>query len=424
MTAPRWGWLAAALCPLVAIALVSRRGGLPLALVILGAAVLWPPLARFGSGIATAAVIALVYATPAYGLALGRGLADAAAFVAGAVLVHAGLAPTDRGGRRRGWWRAGAAAAALVVAASLARGARPDDLVDGLFSSLNGLFFWSPVAWLGIAGLAGLGRALPSRALFPALLCAAALGADPDDVRGGRFAPALPLVALGTAWTLGALRDACARRPLLPVAAAVAGLAGWNLLLMAQYENGGVPRDDTVAFERVARNAAAAVSGAVGSPTAWPANWIHAARHDVPPGRYDTLAGVDLFDGAAALAGGIDVGDAESDAALLDGAWSVRHPCGSGTCRAVEGEARVRVPLRRPRELDLAVTAAGAGTLAVAVNGTPVLDADLDDALAPRRVRVPGARFRSGLNTITLSVAAGGRALVDRVTLRPTGAGG
>jgi hypothetical protein len=384
-------------------------------LVIAGAAVLWPALARSGRGVATAAMVALLFATPAYGVARDGGWIPATAFLAASALVAAGLGP-EAAARTRWIWRAGAAAAALLALVALwAAGSGADGIVDGLFSSGNGLLFWSPAAWLGLAGLAGLGRRLPSRALAPALLIAAAAAADAGPVRGGRFAPVLPLLGLGMAWTLAALRDACARRPLLPIAAAAGALAAWNFLLMAQYGGGGVPRDDTVAFERVVRNAAASVSAAAGAPTAWPANWAYAARNGVPPARYDLLAGVDLFDGPLSLGGVIEVGDARTDAALLDGAWSVRHPCGAGICRAVEGAATVRVPLRRPREVVLSVVASGAGTLTVSVNGVAVLAAPLDDVARERLVRVPAGRLRAGLNALTLSVDAGGRALVDRL---------
>jgi hypothetical protein len=414
VSARRWAEPAAALFPLLAIALVSGGVGAALVLVMAGAAVLWPALARFGSGVGVATLLALVYATPAYDIALGGGWRLAA----GAALARSGLGASAPG--LRGLWRAAAAAAAVIAAAAMrAAGAGPGAIADGLFSSWSGLLFWSPAAWLGLAGLAGLGRRLPSRALAPALLCAAALAADLGPVRGGRFAPVLPLLGLGLAWTLAALRDACARRPLVPVAVAVGAFAAWNFLLMAQYRGGGVPRDDTVAFDRVARNAAASVSAAVGSPTAWPASWVYSARHGVAPARYDLLGGVDLFEGPVALGGVIDVGDSATDAALLEGGWSVRHACGVEVCREVEGEATLVVPVGSPREADLEVAAAGDGMLDLSLNGVPVMSAALDDALLPRRARIPGGRFRRGLNRVVLRVAPGGRALVDRITLSP-----
>ena len=55
----------------------------------------------------------------------------------------------------------------------------------------------------------------------------------------------------------------------------------------------GASRATTRCPSRASReNAAATVSATVGSPTAWPANWIFAARHGVAAARYDLLAGV------------------------------------------------------------------------------------------------------------------------------------
>jgi hypothetical protein len=117
----------------------------------------------------------------------------------------------------------------------------------------------------------------------------------------------------------------------------------------------------------------------------------------------------------------IDVGDPETDAALLAEGWSVRHPCGAEVCRAVDSAASFRLPFARVEDVELAVVAAGAGTLTVSVNGVAVMRAALDGGLSPRRALVPRARFHGGLDTVTLSVGPGGRALVDRVVLRRRG---
>ena len=71
--------------------------------------------------------------------------------------------------------------------------------------------------------------------------------------------------------------------------AAGAGLVLWNGLLMEQYRRGVIPRDDTVSFARVAENSADLLASAVGSPVAWPANWIFAAGRDLPAARYEIL---------------------------------------------------------------------------------------------------------------------------------------
>jgi hypothetical protein len=182
-----------------------------------------------------------------------------------------------------------------------------------------------------------------------------------------------------------------------------------NLLLMEQYRIGMVPRDDTVSFPQVAESSARLLSDTVGTPVAWPANWIFARRQGVPVGRTDLLAGADLRGGV------IDVGTLDQDAAWLFEGWSVRRPCAPEICREVESRARVLVPLGAPEALDLTVRAAGEGELTVQLNGVPIARQGLDPALRERPVRVPAPRFRAPLNEIVLVVSPGGRALVDRI---------
>jgi hypothetical protein len=396
--------------------------------VAAGAALLWPVLAaRHGRGIALATLVALVFGTVVYGLARGPSWEGAAAFAVAAALVRLvwGGAESDDGRAtrvRRILWIVAVAVAVGVLAA---RGGGPEAVLDGLFSSWSGLLFWSPLLWLGLAGCLRERPAGPAATLGPVLLVAAAVGAvslDPGPYRGARFAPVLPLLAIGLARAFDGIRRLALHRPLVPVAAGIAALAAWNALLMAQYRDGRIPRDDTVSFPRIARNAAAAVSGAVGSPTAWPANWIFAARHDVSAARYDLLGGVDLFPRGRRgpdLDGVIDVGHLPTDEALLQGGWSVRHPCGVEVCRAVEGMAELLAPIHEPRDVEVLLSAAGSGTLTMAVNGVPVLAAPLTDGIESHFVRLPRARFRRGLNAIVFTVPPGGRALVDRIVFRP-----
>jgi hypothetical protein len=400
-------------------------------LVAAGAAFLWPVLAaRHGRGVALSTLAAVVFGTVAFGLALESWPGAAAfALAAGLVRIAWGREETSDARRpraRRVAWIASATVAALVLAA---RGGGPGDVLDGLFSSWSGLLFWSPILWLAVYGCVRERGSGTSEALLPVLVVAAAVGAvTPDDgpYPGMLFAPVLPLLAVGLGRALAAIRDSARRHPLRAVAAGIAVLAAGNALLMGQYRDGRIPRDDTVAFPRVARNAAATVSGAVGSPNAWPANWIFAARHDVSPARYDLLGGVSLFGrvtpGGAPRGGRgeavLDVGHLPTDEAVLRGGWSVRHPCGAGVCRAVEGRAGVLAPIRDPLAADLSVAAEGAGTLRVEVNGVAVLETPLAGAEV-HTVRLPAARFRRGLNSIALTVSPGGRALVDRITFTP-----
>jgi hypothetical protein len=203
------------------------------------------------------------------------------------------------------------------------------------------------------------------------------------------------------------------------LAGAGAALVLWNALLMEQYRRGAIPRDDTVSFARVAENSADLLATVVGSPVAWPANWIFSARYGLPPDRYDLMVGKYLFFMQNNLGGLIDVGaDPAQDAALLADGWGVRAPCGDAVCRSVLGRARLLAALDAPETLDLTVGAAGAGRLRVEVNGAAVAEGALAEGLREVTARVPTGRWRSGLNEVAVLTSPGGSALVDRVLFR------
>ncbi len=362
-------------------------------------------------------------------------------FLAGALVLLAWAAGRERAARRAGLagLLAGGVLVVLEQAADLARqaasGAAPHlalgaaarpHLLDALFSSRQGLVFWTPVAALGLAGLLPLARRDGATArLVAAAFAVVALASAfswpwwSGRLGNGRFAGALPLVAAGLAALLETLRQAAARHPLRVLWAATLMAVLWNLLLMEQYRREMIPRDDTVSFAAVAENEARLVGRAVGSPVTWPASWIFSLRTGLPAERYDLAAGRDLFQGPNALRGVIDVGDLETDAALLLDGWSVRHACGPEVCREVEGRARVLAPLDRPALLDLRVRAMGTGTLTVALNGRPVAEGALGPAFADVGVRLARRRWRQGFNEVTLAVSPGGQALVDRLLFSP-----
>jgi hypothetical protein len=115
----------------------------------------------------------------------------------------------------------------------------------------------------------------------------------------------------------------------------------------------------------------------------------------------------------------VQVGDlADGQALLLEG-WSVRHACGESVCRDVDGQARLLAPLERPARFDLAVHAAGEGTLSAVLNGVAL-------GAQPLTAETSRVRFRIDrpwrlLNVISLAVAPGGRARIERIVLEPRG---
>lgn len=315
-------------------------------------------------------------------------------------------------------------------------------LLETFFSSRHGLLYWNPVLWGGFFGLAGLvakdwrtGRLAKDRRTalllaLPILVMTYMNACSGDWWAGGsfsnrRFDSVLPFLAVGLGAALAGLRRLAARRPGAVLAAGGTALALWNALFMEQYRRGAIPRDDTVSFARVAQNSADLFATAFGSPVAWPANWIFAARHRLPPDRYDLMVGKYLFFMQNNLGGVIDVGaDPGLDAALLGEGWGVRAACGGdAVCRPVEGRARLFASLDAPEPLQVSVRAAGTGRLRIAVNGTPVAEGALQEGLAEVTAQVPGARWRSGLNEVGLETTPGGVAQVDRVVFRQPEAG-
>jgi hypothetical protein len=187
---------------------------------------------------------------------------------------------------------------------------------------------------------------------------------------------------------------------------------------MEEYRSGRLPRDGTVSFAAVTEGNVALMSRLVGSPPAWPANWLFAWRHGLPPDRFDLVAGKRLGsagDGSRE----IDVGDLGTDTALLLEGWSVRHPCGAAVCREVEGQARLLAPLEKAEPFAVSVLASGEGQLTVAVNGVTVGAQALTPEPAPLLFLGPAPWRR--LNEVSLAVTPGGRARVDRVRLEPSG---
>jgi hypothetical protein len=297
-------------------------------------------------------------------------------------------------------------------------------VLDSLFSSRHGIFFWTPLLTVAVLGLLERARrARPeARGALAALATLAVLNASVRPWWGGglgnaRFLPALPLFALGLATVLDVVRVTARERPLRLAGAVGAILIAWNLLLMAQYRRELVPRDDTVAFPALVDHGAQIVAAAWGSPTAWPANWLFARGRDLPVARYDLLGGQDvLADGPVR----IDVGDPAASAAMLGEGWSVRHACGTVVCREIEGgRAQVFLPVVDPRPALVSVRAQGTGTLRLLLNGRPLAAAALGDDPVDVGALVATGGIRRGVNELVLEASPGGRVTVGMVSVTP-----
>jgi hypothetical protein len=133
-------------------------------------------------------------------------------------------------------------------------------LADVLLSADHGLVAWSPIAWLGLAGLV-LGWRRDTWLHAGALLTFAATAwvngsvtdwdwAAGDAFGARRFDLVVPLLAWGLAALLRVARPALARATLLAPAALLAALAAWNVGLVALFREGRYP--GAAPFDRVA----------------------------------------------------------------------------------------------------------------------------------------------------------------------------
>lgn len=314
-----------------------------------------------------------------------------------------------------------AAALATAVAAGAALGGLPDqkaaspDVLRALFGSRDGLLFWTPLLWACVAGHAALLRSEGRRVLPLTLVALAPFALAPLFDGGGRverYDWALPSLLLGLAAGLEALRRAVERRPAWLLAAFAPALAVSNLLFMEQYRQ-SPRRDDTLSFPEVSEGNARLLAASVGSPPAWPANWIWGSRHNLPVERWDLLSGQRLDPRAAALE--IDVGRLEQDSAFLFDGWSVRHACADAVCRQVEGRAEAVLPLERAGALRARLRASGSGVLHVELNRVALAPIRLGPELA--WLDLPAAPWRRGPNRLVFLIAPTGEAHVDRLRL-------
>ncbi len=294
-------------------------------------------------------------------------------------------------------------------------------LLETFFSARHGLLYWTPILWAGFLGLLAFprrDRATGAMLLVPVVVISYVNACSGDWWAGGsfsnrRFDQALPLLAVGLAHALAAFIALTRRHPERVLAGFGALVVLWNVLMMAQYRLNRLPLDETTSFARVAENSAALVQQTTGTPLAWPANWLFAARHGLGAARYDLMAGVYLFYRQNNLGGILDLGEARADPALVGPGWAAPRNCENVRCRSLVTRGRLFAPLDVPEALGIAVRARGQGSLSLAVNGSGVGGFVLGDRLAEHRLDVPKERFRREINELTLW--SDGSADVDRV---------
>jgi hypothetical protein len=227
---------------------------------------------------------------------------------------------------------------------------RPD-VVGVLWSSRNGLFATSPIAYLGAIGL--VVWAFRNRAHGPLALAAFCLAvyvnASVEDWWGGaaysarRFDGVIPLLVVGLAAAVDGLRQWLTRRPLAAVTALLAALVLWNLTAMAAASAGRFGGSVPQSFTDLSMEQARTLNRWFGHPFSYPANLLYAIREGVAPYRYDTFA-VPMLGDESQPYGRIDIG-AKDEVFLTDG-WHLPETQPDGTTfRWSMATAEVLLPL-------------------------------------------------------------------------------
>ena len=276
-----------------------------------------------------------------------------------------------------------------------------------LFSSRNGLFSWTPVAYVGVLGLVLLARR--DRGLAASLLLTLAFGvyllaasyswSGAWSFGSRRLTEAFPLFVLGLCVVAAHLMA----RPAVLGIVALGGLVGWNLLLADQVRRREIPRDETFAFSEAAARAARRAYAGVGHLPAAPAPWIFAWTYGVSPDRFDLVYGREPSTRVTVVMGTAD------DERFLGRGWSYPETAPGGpSFRWSEGvESTLLVSLANPRDYQLRFRgepsrhpAGLLQTVAVRVNGRAVGVWTLAGGVQTQTLPIPAADWKAGLNEV------------------------
>lgn len=276
-----------------------------------------------------------------------------------------------------------------------------------LFSPRHGLFSWSPLLYLGGAGLLTWARRAPLRLLGAGafFLALARVNAGVADWWGGaafggrRFDGLLPLFGLGLAFAVAWLAGLAARRPVAIAGAVVAAFVLWNTLLASHYASGAWDYASPVSFEEMGRAAAAGVDRRVGSPFSLPASFLEWWRTGRSPALWESL-----FMQRRHARWGVRMGLDER--MFLEDGWSApRDEAGATARRIVGGSAGLVVPVHGPHvyRFGLRVRSDVADQrLRILFNDRFLGAVDGGPEWADREVAVPPDAVRAGRNFVRL----------------------
>lgn len=279
---------------------------------------------------------------------------------------------------------------------------RSPHAADVLLSADHGLLTWSPIALIGVLGLALWMRtdrvwALGALGVFVAnvYVCGAARDWAGSDAFGARrFDFVVALLAIGVGVAIRSFERTAQRRPLLVPATAGLALVLWNLAFASAFKSGAFP--SAAPMDRVVATQALAARHALGLALGGLAgDRGRALAYKITVGEY--------FYTNVNPGGSIEVGAVNSPF-LMEGWSKIRLRSDGPQFRwALSPRACVRIPLEEPIELRGYVSARSVGaepsSVDLLVNGKPIAALRLvpqwkDLAFsAPAKLLLPGENF-------------------------------
>lgn len=288
--------------------------------------------------------------------------------------------------------------------------------VDILWSSRNGLFATSPVAYVAALGLF-LMLKRDWRFGLPAIISVAAMvyfnGAIQDwwgSAAFGmrRFDGVVPLLVVGLAAAISTGEAWILRHPRAVVTGALVVLILWNLSFMAVAVRGAFGIGDLVSFGVIGSEQAQTIHRWIGHPFSWPVNLVWALRNGVSPGRYDLLGAGRFLADPLRPYGRVNIGDKDDEVYLGEG-WHAAERSGETTYRWARQEAEVLVPLDHAAPLKVQlqvmpfqVPGRAPIELRVAINGRTFGPYVLRTGWQMVEFSSPDRVWSSGVNRVTL----------------------
>jgi hypothetical protein len=219
-----------------------------------------------------------------------------------------------------------------------------------LFSPRHGLFSWSPLLYLGLAGLVVWLRREPWRAAAAVVfgLALTWINARVYDWWGGasfgarRFDALLPVLGVGIALALAGLARLARRHPATVPAALVSAFVLWNVLVARDYRSAGWDPSEPVTFEAMGHGVVSRIDRSLGSPFSLPGSLFEWLRSGRAPADYESLF-MERPHARWSVRMGVD------ERIFLEDGWSEAILVEGTRCRRILGDsAGIVVPLHRP----------------------------------------------------------------------------